>query len=94
MCDHLRKDMIQNDCIWENICDIYWGKDERKSVKVVRTHAKKALVRRVDCMIFNPLKRGRGRLRRTLKEIIIRGLRVIISLEIWFLTESNGIGSI
>ena len=43
---------------------------------------------KLDCMIFNPLKRGRGRLRRTLKEIIIRGLRVIISLEIWFL-EGN-----
>ena len=48
-------------------------------------------------MIFNlvNVKRVRGRLRRTLKEIIIRGLRVIISLEIWFSTESNGIlGSI
>jgi len=35
-----------------------------------------AHVRRVDCLVFSPMKRGRGRLRKTLEEFVKRGLVV------------------
>ena len=35
-----------------------------------------ALVKRVYCLVFSPMKRGRGRPRRTLGEFVKRGLVV------------------
>ena len=48
-----------------------------------------ALVRKVNCMVFNPVKKGRGRPRRTLEEINRRYFMLANILENWFLTKSN-----
>ena len=74
MCEHKRKDKIQNDCmqgvigaasIEKNMTKIrlrWFGHVQRKS--------REAPVRRLDCMNYSPMKKRRGRPRRTLENLV------------------------
>jgi len=79
MYDHTREDGIQNDSIRGDI--LVAPIEEKMTENHLRWfgHIQRSLeahVRRVDCMDFNFVKRGRGRPRRRLREVVKRDLMV------------------
>jgi len=80
MSGHTRKDKIRNDCVRKKVgvADIgekmtetrlrWFGHVQRRPLE--------APVRQVDQMVCNPIKKGRGRPRRTLGDMVKRGLLI------------------
>ena len=71
---YIRKDKLQNEYIWEKVGV---APIEEKMTKVrlwwfghVQRRPPEALIRIVDQMVFNFMKRGRERLKRTLGDVI------------------------
>ena len=78
MSGHTRKDKIRNDCIRKKVgvADI-GGKMTETRLRWfghVQRRPLEAPVRQVDQMVCSPIKKGRGRPRRTLEEVIKRDL--------------------
>ena len=78
MSEHTRKDKFQNDCIKEKVGVAPIKKKMTEMIlrwfKHVQRRSLRILIRKVDQIIFNSMKRGRGIPKRILGEVIKKNL--------------------